>query len=418
MINIDELINNEQYQQGILNKGFDKAELEKVIALHEEIKPKRLIVEELRSQKNIQAKQIGKAKPEERSTLLEEAQKLKTDLDQKETELKALVSQYEELIASVPIPADSSVPIGNEDLFDTIKTWGETKSLRDMAGELDHGDLGASRDWFDSAKAVELSGSRFLYFKKEIVQLEFALINFALQKLMKIGFTPVIPPVMVREEAMYNSGFFPGDRSTAYKLEDDDLYLIGTSEVALNGLHTNEIIDEDQLPLKYCGYSTSFRREAGTYGKDTKGSFRVHQFDKLEMFYYVNPKDSWETLEEILAIQEEIVQELELPYRVIACASEDLGAPAAKKYDIEVWLPSEERYREVTSTSNYLDFTSRRSRVRYKAEDGKNHLVHTLNGTAVSISRLLCFILEHWQTAEGKLNIPKAMEPFLGVKEL
>jgi seryl-tRNA synthetase len=227
------------------------------------------------------------------------------------------------------------------------------------------------------------------------------------------GFIPVVTPVLVREEMMELAGFFPTDRNQVYALEADELYLIGTSEVALAGLHREERIDEGDLPVRYAGYSSCFRREAGTYGKDTSGLFRVHQFDKVEMFIYAHPDKSWDELELLREIQEGIVGGLELPYRVITVASGDLGAPAAKKYDLEVWLPSEQRYREVTSCSNYTDYSARRMGTRMKT-DGGNVLLHTLNGTACAIGRTLLYIFENHQQSDGSVVVPEVLRPYCG----
>jgi seryl-tRNA synthetase len=227
------------------------------------------------------------------------------------------------------------------------------------------------------------------------------------------GFTPVVPPVLVREHAMEEAGFFPTDRAQVYEVDGGELFLVGTSEIPLSALHRGEILDEGVLPLRYGGFSTCFRREAGTYGKDTRGIFRVHQFDKAEMFSFAHPDQSWDELESILALQESIVSGLGLPYRVVSCATEELGAAAAKKYDVEVWLPSEGAYRELTSCSNYLDFSARRLATRVKG-DGGNELVHTLNGTACAVGRTLLFLFEHYQDDDGGFVVPDVLRPYTG----
>jgi seryl-tRNA synthetase len=227
------------------------------------------------------------------------------------------------------------------------------------------------------------------------------------------GFTPVVPPVLVREEALYGTGFFPADREQVYALADDDLFLVGTSEVSLAAMRADEIFDADELPLRYIGFSTCFRREAGTYGKDTRGIFRVHQFDKLEMFSFVHPDRSQEEHDFLLAREEELVQALELPYRVVNVAVGDLGSSAAKKYDIEAWFPGQGRYREITSTSNTTDYQARRLRIRFRGESG-NELVHTLNGTATAIGRTLIAIIENHQQPDGTIAVPAALQPYTG----
>ena len=227
------------------------------------------------------------------------------------------------------------------------------------------------------------------------------------------GFTPVVPPVLVREHALFGTGFFPDDDQQVYKIDRDDLYLIGTSEVALAAYHADEILQEDDLPLRYAGFSSCFRREAGAHGKDTAGIFRVHQFDKVEMFSFCHPERSWVEHDFLLSLEEEIVQRLEIPYRVVNVAAGDLGSSAAKKYDIEAWIPSQQRYREITSCSNTTDFQSRRLRIRFRSEGG-NRLVHTLNGTAVAVGRLLIALLENHQQADGSFVVPEALRAHVG----
>jgi seryl-tRNA synthetase len=239
------------------------------------------------------------------------------------------------------------------------------------------------------------------------------LIRFAVETVRGEGFEPVIPPVLVREGPLHGTGFFPGDREMIYEVERDELFLVGTSEVSLAALHADEILDAGDLPRRYAGISTCFRREAGAAGKDTRGIFRVHQFDKVEMFSYAAPDDSWAELEALVAIQEQFVTGLGLPHRVISVATGDLGAAAAKKYDIEVWLPSEGRYRELTSCSNYTDFSARRLQTRYAGEEGGG-LVHTLNGTACAIGRTLVFLLEHYQRPDGSFSVPEVLQPWTG----
>ena len=250
--------------------------------------------------------------------------------------------------------------------------------------------------------------------KGAAVQIEFALVQWALGKLVGRGFNPVVPPVLVREQMMYDAGFFPTDRNQVYGMPEDDLYLVGTGEVPLAGMHRGERFTEGSLPLRYAGFSSCFRREAGTYGKDTRGIFRVHQFDKVEMFIWSPPDKSWDEHELLLEIEREILDELGLPYRVVNIAAGDLGNPAAKKYDCEVWLPSEQTYREVTSCSNYLDYSARRLDARIKTETG-SEFVHTLNGTAIPVARMLVFLMEHYQQADGSFTVPEVLRPFCGI---
>jgi seryl-tRNA synthetase len=262
-----------------------------------------------------------------------------------------------------------------------------------------------------------MSGSRFAYLMREAVLLELALVQWVMRTLVAEGFIPVVPPVLVREQAMEQAGFFPTDRNQVYEVDGGELFLVGTAEVPLSALHRDEILAADTLPRRYLGMSSCFRREAGTYGKDTRGIFRVHQFDKVEMFSYADPASSWDEHEALLAIEEQIVGGLGLPYRVMNIAAGDLGAAAAKKYDVEVWLPSEGTYRELTSCSNYLDFSARRLATRVKGSgDGKggNQLLHTLNGTACAVGRTLLFLFEHYQEPDGAFVVPEMLRPFTG----
>jgi seryl-tRNA synthetase len=276
----------------------------------------------------------------------------------------------------------------------------------------DHLELAGPR--IDMEHAALLSGSRFAYLRGELVLLEFALVQFVLEKLVGEGFEPVVPPVLVRERALYGTGFLPDTEQQIYHLPEDDLYLVGTSEVALAYLHADEIMSADELPVRYAGFSTCFRREAGAAGKDTRGIFRVHQFDKIEMFSFVEPSDSPAEQERLLAIEESICTELQIPYRVVAIAVNDLGASAAKKYDIEAWLPGQDRYRELTSCSNTTDFQARRLEIRYRpsAEGGRPTPVHTLNGTAAAVGRTIIALLENGQQEDGSVALPPALVAF------
>jgi seryl-tRNA synthetase len=271
----------------------------------------------------------------------------------------------------------------------------------------DHLELAGPR--IDIERAARMSGSRFAYLKGDLVMVELALVRFALEKLAGFGFEPVIPPVLVREQALYGTGFLPDTEQQIYRLPDDDLYLVGTSEVALASLHQGEILAAEALPLRYAGFSPCFRREAGAAGKDTRGIFRVHQFDKVEMFTFVEPSAAAEEHERLLSIEESVLQELEIPYRVVAIAVGDLGSSAAMKYDCEAWLPGQGRYRELTSCSNTTDYQARRLEVRYRGEDGKPAYVNTLNGTAVAVGRTLIALLENGQRDDGSVALPDAL---------
>jgi seryl-tRNA synthetase len=255
-------------------------------------------------------------------------------------------------------------------------------------------------------RGARLSGSRFAYLRGDLVMLEFALVRYALEKVRGEGFEPIVPPVLVRERALYGTGFLPDTEQQIYRLPDDDLFLVGTSEVALASMHDDEILSAGDLPLRYAGFSSCFRREAGAAGKDTRGIFRVHQFDKVEMFSFVEPEHGPAEHERLLAIEESILTELEIPYRVVAIAVDDLGASAAKKYDLEAWLPGQRRYRELTSTSNTTDYQARRLGIRYRPADGRPEYVHTLNGTAAAVGRTIIALLENGQRDDGSVKLP------------
>jgi seryl-tRNA synthetase len=277
----------------------------------------------------------------------------------------------------------------------------------------DHLDLGTELGLIDMEAGARVSGSRFAYLKGDLVLLELALVRFALDLVRGEGHEPVVPPVLVREEALVGTGFLPGDRDQIYEIPKDDLFLVGTSEVALAALHADEILESDRLPLRYAGFSSCFRREAGAAGRDTRGIFRVHQFDKVEMFSFVEPANSAEEHERLLAIEERILAELEIPYRVVNVAAGDLGAPAAKKYDCEAWIPSQSRYRELTSCSNTTDYQARRLACRYRPDEGASpEVVHTLNGTAVAVGRTIIALMENRQERDGGFTLPTILHSY------
>jgi seryl-tRNA synthetase len=355
-------------------------------------------IEELRGQQKLK----GKPTPEQ----LEELRSVKVELQERQAELEGVEGRLQELLDTVPNPPDATAPDGqtDEDAVE-LKRVGEP---RELAFEpRDHLELGG----IDMERGAKVSGARFAYRLGRVALTELALYRFALDRLTAKGFTPVLPPVLVNESAMYGTGFLPTDEVNIYRIERDELYLTGTSEVALAALHMEEKLAAEDLPLRYAGYSTCFRREAGAAGKDTRGMFRVHQFDKVEMFVFCLPESSPDEHERLLATEEELLGELDVPYRVVNIAAGDLGASATKKYDIEAWFPTQQRYREITSTSNTTDFQARRLDVRYRREDGNLEPVHTLNGTAVT-ARLLLAIMENFQTAEGSFEVPEVLEQF------
>jgi seryl-tRNA synthetase len=410
VIDVRRLREDPAYRAGIERKRVGAGLLDELLELDGRRRALRREVEALRERQNAASKEIGKAPPEERAERIEAAGRLKAELAEAETALSELERAVDGLALQIPNPADESVPDGGEDDGVVVKSVGAPVG---DPPRLDHAALGESLGFVDAERAAEASGSRFAYLMREAVLLELALVQWVMGKLVGDGFTPVVPPVLVRESTMLEAGFFPTDRAQVYEVDGGELFLVGTSEVPLAMLHRGDTFGDGDLPRRYAGFSTCFRREAGTYGKDTKGIFRVHQFDKVEMFSYCDPDHSWDEHERILAIEESIVGDLGLPYRVVNIAAGDLGAAAAKKYDLEVWLPSEGRYRELTSCSNYLDYSARRQGLRVRGEGG-SRLVHTLNGTACAISRTLVFLFEHYQDPDAAFVVPEVLRPICG----
>jgi len=411
VIDLRRLRSEEEYRAGILRKRVAPGLVDEVLALEEQRRALIAEVEELRARQNAASKEIGRAAPEERPAKIAAAGALKDELAAREPVLTDVDARLRELVLGIPNPAHPSVPDGGEDDYEVVRVVGETGE----APKFDHAEFGERMGFVDTERAARMSGSRFAYMMGEAVLLEMALVRWVLGRLVEDGFTPVVPPVLVRESMMESAGFFPTDRSQVYEVDGGELFLVGTSEVPLAGIHLGETLDEADLPRRYAGFSTCFRREAGTYGKDTRGIFRVHQFDKVEMFSYARPDRSWEEHEAMLAVEESIVGGLGLPYRVVSLAAGDLGAPAAKKYDTEVWLPSEGRYRELTSCSNYTEYSARRLGTRMRLSDGGGtRLLHTLNGTACAVGRTLLFIFEHYQDEGGALAVPDVLQPFTG----
>ena len=402
-------LDDQEYRAGAIIKGATEEQLGALASAESSRKSAMTVLEDLRAECNSLSKEIGQASPEDRPAKIEAANALKVDLKAKEAEYAELQEAVLALILEVPNPAHPSVPAGKEADFELIATVGDQAPPPPM----DHADYGAAMGWVNTEKGADVSGSRFAYLMGQAVLLEFALIQWTMQKLVARGFIPTVPPVLVREQMMIDAGFFPTDRNQVYDVTADELFLVGTSEVPLAGLHRADRLDAADLPLRYAGFSSCFRREAGTYGKDTRGIFRVHQFYKVEMFIWSDPSKSWEEHENLLEIEREILDELELPYRIINVAAGDLGNAAAKKYDCEVWLPSEGAYREITSCSNYTDYSGRRLGTRVKGDSG-SEVVHTLNGTACAVGRMLVFLMEHRQEADGSFSVPEVLQPFCG----
>jgi seryl-tRNA synthetase len=409
VIDLRRLRDEPDYRTGIERKRVREGLIDAVLAADEARRALVTEVDALRARQNTASKEIGKAAADERQALIEAAAALKEELAEREKVLATADAELRDLALQLPNPADASVPDGGEDDGEVIKVVGAEAP----PPALDHAAFADNIGFVDSAHAAEASGSRFAYIMREAALLELALVQYAMATIARYDFIPVITPTLVRERTMEEAGFFPTDRAQVYDVDDGELFLLGTSEVALSALHRGETLGADELPIRYGGFSSCFRREAGTYGKDTRGIFRVHQFDKVEMFVFCEPEQSADEHERILAIEEEIIGGLGLPYHVLNVAAGDLGPAAAKKYDLEVWLPSEGAYREVTSCSNYTDYSARRLGTRVKGDSG-SQLVHTLNGTACAVSRTLVFLFEHYQEADGGFAVPDVLVPYTG----
>jgi seryl-tRNA synthetase len=361
---------------------------------------------------------IGEAKKrgEDAEGLMAEVQGLKERIEAGRAELETVEADLDRLTAALPNLPDPDAPEGmTEEDAAVLREVGERPSF-DFEPR-DHLEIGTELGLIEMEAAARLSGSRFAYLKGDLVLLELALVRFAIDLVRSEGHEPVVPPVLVREEALYGTGFLPGDRDQIYEVPKDGLFLVGTSEVSLAALHADQILDAGDLPLRYAGFSSCFRREAGAAGRDTRGIFRVHQFDKVEMFSFVEPSESAAEHERLLALEERILAELEIPYRVVDVAAGDLGAPAARKFDCEAWVPSQGRYREVTSCSNTTDFQARRLACRYRADEGAApRAVHTLNGTAVAVGRTMIALIENRQERDGGFTVPTTLHSY-GVPE-
>jgi seryl-tRNA synthetase len=390
-----------------------EAALDTLLELDRERRELLVAVEEKRALRNQVSEEIAAAKRnnEDVSARIEAMRAVGDEIKELEGRLRETEAALEAELLRVPNLPEPSAPAGGEGDSVVMHSWGVPRQF--SFPPKDHLDLAAPFDMIDMERGARTSGSRFAYLKGDLVFLQFALVQYALQKLAEKGFRPAVVPVLVRDEAMYGIGFFPTDRQQVYRIEADGLNLVGTSEVSLAALHMDEILDEADLPVRYVGYSSCFRREAGAAGKDTRGIFRVHQFDKVEMFSFCTPGRSAEEHDFMRSVEEEILRELDLPYRAVNIAAGDLGASAAKKYDLEVWLPSEGRYREVTSCSNCTDYQARRLKVRAKGERGGPYLLHTLNGTVVAVGRTIIAIMENYQREDGRVEAPAVLRPFL-----
>ncbi len=394
-INIDELLEIDKKRREILKK-----------------------VEEIRAQKNKASKEIVKLKGKEREKFLEKMREIDKEGDVLEKKFKEIDKEFWDLMAKVPNLPFDDVPVGKDERDNVVlREVGEIPKF-DFEPK-DHLEIGEKLDIIDVKRAAKTSGTRFGFLKREGALLEFALINFVFDTLVKEGFIPVIPPVLIREKPFWGMGYLDRGREEVYFIEKDNLYLVGTAEQIIGPMHMDEILKEEELPKRYLGFSSCFRREAGSYGKDTRGIFRVHQFDKIEMFSFAKPEDSRKEHRFFLEMEEKLMKALKIPYRVVHICTGDLGDPAAEKFDIEAWLPGQGKYRETHSTSNCTDFQARRLNIRYRdKKTGKLRFVHTINGTAFAIGRTIIAILENYQQKDGSVKIPEVLQKYLPFKEI
>ncbi|MFK8906471.1 serine--tRNA ligase [Streptomyces sp. YS-3] len=403
-------------------RGEDVALVDALLSADERRKSSGVRFDELRSEQKALGKLIPKASPEERAELLQKAEQLKTDVKSAEAEQNEADEAAKQLLLQLGNIVHQDVPVGGEEDFVVLETHG---TIRDFAAEgfapRDHLELGEALGAIDVERGAKVSGSRFYYLTGVGALLELALVNAAIAQATEAGFIPMLTPALVRPRAMEGTGFLGQAAENVYHLEKDDYYLVGTSEVPLAAYHMDEIIDAEKLPLRYAGFSPCFRREAGTYGKDTRGIFRVHQFDKVEMFSYVHPEDAENEHKRLLDWEKQWLTGLELPFQVIDVATGDLGASASRKYDCEAWIPTQGKYRELTSASNCDGFQARRLSVRMRDNsDGKSKVqpLATLNGTLCAVPRTIVAILENHQQADGSVRVPAVLRPYLGGREV
>ena len=415
MLDIQILKNNlEEFNENIKKRNIS-IDVDHLIELDERRRKAKFEAEQIKAEQNKLGKEIAKADKNEKENLLKKASELSDTFKSLSKESEKADKQFLDLWIKIPNIVDPTSPVGLTD--EDNKEIKKTGKVKEFINVKNHLEIGESLGLINVEKASEVSGSRFSYIFGDLVKIELNLVSYVLDKLSDKGFLATIPPVLVRENALYGTGFFPDDAEQVYEIPNDDLYLVGTSEVSLAALHGDEILEYESLPLRYAGFSTCFRREAGTYGKDTTGIFRVHQFDKVEMFSFCDPEKSKEEHEFLLSVEEEILNDLEIPYRVVDVCTGDLGASAAKKYDIEAWMPSENNYREVTSCSNTTNYQSRRLNIRTK-KDKDVSLIHTLNGTALAVGRILIALIENNQKEDGYVEFSDELSKIVGVKKL
>lgn len=405
--------NPSKIKEGCQKKGID-ADVDKLLELDKKRRELLREIEDLRAERNKVSNNIPRVSGEEREGLISQIKKITLKIKEIEPELKEAQEEFTRLMLQLPNMPLNDVPEGKDESENqVIRLQGEPPEF--CFKPKNHLEIGRSLNLIDTERAAKVSGTRFSYLKNEAVLLEFALVHFALDILIKEGFIPVIPPVMLKEKAMRSMGYLERGGEEVYRTEQDGMYLIGTSEQSIGAMHMDEIFSSKEFPKRYVAFSTCFRREAGSYGKDTRGIMRVHQFDKVEMFSFCEPLKSLEEHSYLLSLEERLVQALKIPYRVIKMCTGELGNPAAAKYDLECWMPGENRYRETHSTSNCTDFQARRLNIRYRKE-GKKELeyVHTLNGTALAIGRTIIAILENYQKENGSVEVPEVLRPYMG----
>lgn len=412
--------NTDKVQQAAKDKGYDVS-IADLLQLDDERRTLQQQVDDLREKRNANAAKMSSGtdadndsgKPEQ--SVIDEGKQIKIELAEREGYLNETERKFSLALNAVPNITFDDVPVGGEEDSVEIKKFGEQNS-----GASDHLDFALKRDWVDFERGAKVAGAKFYYLKGDLALLENAITQYALDFVVKKGFTFMNVPHLVNQRTLTGTGFAPrtSEQSDEYAIEGEDLSLIGTAEIPLTGYHADEILNEADLPLLYAGLSPCYRKEAGTYGKHTRGLFRVHQFNKLEMYAFTLPEQSADMHERILAIEEELWQSLEIPYHVINIASGDLGAPAAKKYDIEYWSPVDGIYRELTSCSNCTDFQARNLNIRVRRANGDVQVVHTLNGTAVSLARSLVAVIEHYQNEDGTLRVPEVLRPYFADKEV
>lgn len=409
--------NAERVQKDALNKGYKNADVQAVISLDDERRALTAQIDELRTRRNQIAASMKNSGGKPSNEQIAEGKKIKEELAELEKTYRELDEKLSNALNGIPNILQADVPIGEEGEDDLVKTWGE-ELFESRKGAEDHLDFANKKGWVDFERGSKVAGTKFYFLKGDLALLENAIYQFALNKLISKGFNFMTVPHMVNGEVATGTGFAPrsSEQSDEYFIEGEDLSLIATAEMSLTGFHAGEILNEKDLPIFYAGYSPCYRKEAGTYGKHTRGLFRVHQFNKLEMYAYTLPEQSAEIHEKILAVEEEIYQELGIPYRVINIASGDLGAPASKKYDIEYWSPVDGSYREITSCSNCTDYQARNLNIRVRRENGELQVVHTLNGTAVSLARCLVAAIENFQDGED-LVLPKVLQSYMNNRE-